>query len=86
VKSRTGTSDRPFNRVPLSLSRASRLEAPTRGEDTRTNKLLEIIAHELYVARRDNEGELAGPASRWRRGGRKKVEGRIERLRGSLDL
>lgn len=53
-------------------------------EEIVTNKLLEIIADELYIARRDRDYQEIGQQDAWRHTERPALVKRIEELRSSL--
>jgi hypothetical protein len=55
-------------------------------EDSRTNKLLEIIANELYMNRMDVEDKFQGRFTDWKQKDRDLLHKKIEDLRVELKL
>ena len=55
-------------------------------EDSRTNKLLEVIADELYMARMDSEDKFQGRYTDWKQKDRDALHKKIEDLRAELKL
>lgn len=53
-------------------------------EEIITNKLLEIIADELYIARKDKEDSVSGPMSEWKQSGRDQMVKKIDAIRNGL--
>jgi hypothetical protein len=55
-------------------------------EDSRTNKLLEVIADELYMASVDSEDKFQGRYTDWKQKDRDALHKKIEDLRAELKL
>lgn len=53
-------------------------------EEIITNKLLEIIADELYIVRKDKDDSASGPMSEWKQGGRDRLVKKIDDIRNEL--
>lgn len=55
-------------------------------EDSRTNKLLEIIADELYMNRMDAADKFEGRYTDWKQKVREAMHKKVESLRAELKL
>ena len=55
-------------------------------DSTRANALLELIADELYLVRRDKEDEKSGPMTEWKQHGRKQLLDKMGEMRFDLRI